>query len=358
MTTKTLKEIFEICNKKPVAFLIKGSPDPDSIACSIALLNFYQTMGGEGSVYHEDYISHSANKAMINILDIKLNETKLAEISEPYYVVVDHNNPFIDKLDFSRCILHIDHHKENESSLEDKTKCSQMTQIIEHDVGACSSIVTRLLDESAYFSSASINLPQVATALAYGIRTDTDNLDAARSKDFESMRLLSQFCDKDSLKKITRTRLSTQTAEILKRALQHEKTEQSWLYAGVGFLQETYRDSIAAVADEMMRRAGFDYVLVYAIIEKEGSVVVEGSVRSIDPGFDIESFVKNFSNNAGGRKYKGGFQIPVGFWSTCPNQEMLEEVVTSTIESRLKSILGTNKKQPKNKKDERYDRVE
>lgn len=353
MSGKTLKEIFDFCNKKPVAFLIKGSPDPDAIACSVALLNLYQSTGGEGSIYHEDYISHSANKAMINILDIKLSETKFSEISEPYYVVVDHCTPFIDKIDPSRCILHIDHHKDSsENFIEDKIKYSLMTQIIEHDVGACSSIVTRLLEEVSYFSTPTTNLNQVATALVYGIRTDTDNLDIARSKDFEAMRLLSQFCDKDSLKKITRTRLSTQTAEILKRALQHEKTEQSWLYAGVGFLQETYRDSIAAVADEMMRRAGFDHVLVYAIIEKEGSVVVEGSVRSIDPGFDIESFVKNFSNNAGGRKYKGGFQIPVGFWSSCPNQEMLEEVVTSTIESRLKSILGTNKKQPKNKKDE------
>ena len=353
MISRSLKEVFDCANKKPVAFLIKGSPDPDSIASSLALLGYYQSIGGEGNIYHEDYISHSANKAMINILDIKLNEIKLHEIQEPFYVLVDYNSPFIDKLDPTRCILHIDHHKENrETEGEEKAKYPSLSQVIEHDVGACSSIVTRLLDSENFFSSGALNIQQITTALVYGIKSDTDNLDNARSKDYEAMRLLSQYCDKDSLKQISKTRLSSQTAEILKRALQSEKTEQSWLYAGVGFLQETYRDSIAAVADEMMRRAGFDHVLVYAIIEKEGSVVVEGSVRSIDPGFDIDGFVKNFSNNAGGRKYKGGFQIPVGFWSSCPNQELLEEIVTTTIESRLKLILGTNKKQAKGKKDE------
>lgn len=116
-------------------------------------------------------------------------------------------------------------------------------------------------------------------------------------------------------------------------------------------MQSTYRDSIASVADELLRRTGIDHVLVYAIIERSGTATVEGSVRSIDASFDMEGFVKNFSDNSGGRKFKGGFQIPLGFWSSCPSQEMLEEFVKNTLENKLKSILGTNTKKVKKKEE-------
>lgn len=349
MGIKSLKEIFEPLNKAAVAFLVKGSPDPDSIASSLALLQYYQSIGGEGAIYHEDYVSHSSNKTMINILDIKLQEKKLSEIEEAFYVVCDHTSSIIEKIK-SKCILHVDHHKEHKD-LEGNLAQDDCVHIVEYDAGSCSSIITRLLNEIDFFDSGEGSISQIATALMYGIRTDTDNFDSARAKDFESMKILSLYYNQDSLKKITRSRISTQTADVLKKALQSEKSEQNWLYAGVGFLQESYRDSIASAADEMIRRTGVDHVLVYAVIEKSGEALVEGSVRSVDPGFDLEGFVKHFSNNAGARKYKGGFQIPLGFWSSCPNQEMLEEFVRNTIESKLKTILGTNTKK-KGKKEE------
>jgi nanoRNase/pAp phosphatase (c-di-AMP/oligoRNAs hydrolase) len=340
---KNLKTIFESLDHRPVSFLIKGAPDPDAIASTLALLSYYQSIGGDGQIYREDYISHSANKAMINILDIKIQETKFRDLNTEHYVLVDHNSPYVDGIEITKCVLHIDHHKEHKDDAKDESKLG-ITQVVEYDAGACSSIVTRLLDEVGFFNSTHTSISQVATALMYGIKTDTDNYDAARPKDYEALKILSQYINKESLQKITKSRISTQTADVLKKALSAEKTEQNWLYAGVGFLQSTYRDSIASVADELLRRTGIDHVLVYAIIEKSGAAVVEGSVRSIDPGFDMESFVRDFSDNSGGRKYKGGFQIPLGFWSTCPNQEMLEEFVRSTLEGKLKGILGTNTK--------------
>ena len=350
MATKNLRTIFEGLNNKPVAFIIKGSPDPDAIASSLALLSYYQTLGGDGQIYHEDYISHSANKAMINILDIKVSETPFSNLNPDVYILTDHSNPNIEGIDLAKCALHVDHHKESHDGEKDKTK-AQINQIIEYDAGACSSIVTRLLNEVDYFNSGSNTISQVATALAYGIRTDTDNLDGARPKDYDALKILSQYINKENLQKITRSRISTQTADVLKKALTAEKTEQNWLYACVGFLQETYRDSIASVADELIRRSGTDCVLVYAIIEKAGELVVEGSIRSTDPGFDMDGFSRNFSTNAGGRKYKGGFNVPLGAWCSWANQEQIEEVVKTSIENRLKSVLGTNTKAKKAKKE-------
>jgi nanoRNase/pAp phosphatase (c-di-AMP/oligoRNAs hydrolase) len=332
---KNLKQIFELCELKPVAFCIKGSPDPDSIASSFALLSYYRSLGGDGKIYHEDYVSHSANKAMVNILDIQLTE-KAQPIQEEYYVVCDHADPVVEANCKAKCLLHIDHHKSDSVAAD-----PPIAQFVEYDAGACSSIITRLLQEVNFFASGDGNLSPIATALCYGIKTDTDNFDGAREKDWEAMSVLSQFKNKDSLQKMTKSRISAQTSDVLKTALSHEKTEQNWLYAGVGFLQETYRDSIALVADEMLRRQGIDNVLVYGIIERESGSTVEGSVRSIDAGFEIDGFVRQFSDNAGGRKYKGGFQIPLGFWASCKNRDLLEDMVATCIEDKLKLILGT-----------------
>ena len=341
---KSLKEIFESSNQKPIAFIIKGSPDPDSIASSMALLSYYQLIGGEGKIYYKDYISHSANKAMVNILDVQMTDYINKTPTENYYVVCDHSDPYVEEYDKVECLLYVDHHKHD-------TECKKvcLSQIVETDAGACSSIITKLLADTDFFTNSPIS-SRVATALAYGIKADTDNLDSAREKDWNAMKILSQYCNKELLQKITRSRISTQTVSVLKAALTNEKTEQNWLYAGVGFLQETYRDSIALVADEMIRRQGIDNVLVYAIIEKSEGPVIQGSIRSIDTGFDIDSFVKSFSITGGGRKHKGGFEISLGFWGNCENREMLEEFTRTTIEGKLKSILGTAKKKKENEK--------
>lgn len=333
-----LKQIFDPAENKPVAFIIKGSPDPDAIASSLALLTFYRSIGGDGTIYHSDAISHPANKAMINILDIQMAESSIASIAEEYYVICDHADPAVGDL---KCLLHVDHHK-----IEATEEELSIPQIIEYDAGSCSSIITRLLHEEDFLSSCA-NAAQIATALAYGIKTDTDNLDMAREKDWDAMKVLSQYINKDDLKKIANQKISPQAAEVLKKAWACEEAAQNWLYAGVGFLQETYRDSIAQVADEMMRRQGYDCVLVYGIIEKSSGTVVEGSIRSTDAGFDTDAFVKQFSKSAGGRKYKGGFQIALDFWSDCEDRELLETFVNTTIKGKLQSILGTSKKKKK-----------
>lgn len=340
----SLKEIFEVCDNKPIAFIIKGSPDPDAIASSLALLAYYRSIGGEGKIYHEDYVSHSSNKAMINILDIQLvSREKDTAIEEEYYVVCDHCDPYLPGINHSKCLLHIDHHKTDEKAENGHTS------IIEYDAGSCSTIITRLLNDMDFFSL-SANVSTVATALVYGIKTDTDNLDGAREKDWEAMKVLSQYKNKDELRKISNQKISVQAAEILKTAMANEKKEQGWLYSGVGFLQETYRDAIAQVADEFNRRQGADYILVYGIIEKAEGSVVEGSIRSTDAGFDVDSFARQFSSNAGGRKYKGGFQIPLDFWATCERRELLEELVKTCIEGKIVQILGTSTTTTKKKK--------
>lgn len=339
-----LQKVFEPIVDDPVAFIIKGSPDPDAIAGSLALLSYYESLGGSGKIYYNSYISHSNNKAMVNVLGLSMEKVEdFSSLNDKYkhYVIVDHSNPSVEGISEEKCLLHVDHHKEDERK---KKKQVEFTQIIELDAGSCSSIIVHLLNEEGYFSKANSDLEKVTTALAYGVRTDTDNLDSASAKDYKALEVIAKYYNKPDLKKISKARITSQTTHVLRKAYEVMKDESNWCYAGVGFLQETYRDSIATVADELMRHIGIDHVLVYAIIEREdGPPVVEGSVRSEDAGMDLDAFVKSFSDNAGGRKHKAGFRIPLGFWGTCTDKELLSRFVTESVEGKFKSILSTEK---------------
>lgn len=336
-----LEEKFKIANLEPIAFVIKGSPDPDAIASSLALLSYYEELGGTGEIICDQPISHPNNKMMINILGLQIQKVDLSEELEKYkyYVICDHCSHKIDKISSKKCLLHIDHHKEAVNNKEEG-----ITQIFELDAGSCSTIIVGLLEKNQFFQGASGNIERIATALSYGIRTDTDNLENAGCKDWEAMKILSIHVSRDDLKKISASRLSTQSTQLLKKAFEEETLIQNWLFTTVGFLQESYRDSIAIVADELIRRSGIDHVFVWAIVEHESyPPTVEGSIRSADSGMDLNAFVKAFSENAGGRKNKAGFQIPLGFWGTCPEKEVLAGFIKKTIESKFKSTVSTEK---------------
>lgn len=339
-----LKDLLEKNKGVRIGVIIKGSPDPDSIASGWAIGNFAEFLGCEYKMYHEEPVSHTSNKTMINVLGIQMERIDFKDLDSMVdkYLVVDFNDPVMHGIAYEKCILHIDHHKEPKDKEKKSNGKKPFEQIIELDVGSCSTIITKLLNAEGFFESEHASVAGIATALAYGVKSDTDNLDNGFTKDWDAMKVLSAYYNKDALKRITSQRITPQTAEVLKKALSTEKVEQNWLYAGVGFLQESYRDSLASVADELMRRSGIDCVLLYAIIEKGNEYMVDASVRTSDSGLDLDDFTKKFSQLSGGRKYKGGFQIPLHFWSSCPDKRLLEEFVSSTIEGKFMQIVKTS----------------
>lgn len=313
---------------------IKGSPDPDSISSSLALSALAETFGVKTKIYHEYPISLPCNNRMINELDINLIRIdSFQSISEEFkgYCVLDHNDTNIG-IEELPCVIHIDHHKA-------AADCSAEYQEIKLEMGSTASILTHHLKNISFLKESE---KKIATALAFGIRTDTDNLTIANKYDYEAMLYLQDFYNKAELQSISRSTLSKGSINSLIKALDSNTSnmeiKENWLFAGVGYLKATQRDTLAMIADIMISVDGVDNVIVYGIVENH-ETFLEGCARTFDFSYDLNSLLKHISENAGAKKNKGAFKIPLGDFAFVSDKDKLWDVTKDLVRSKFYSHI-------------------
>ena len=324
--------------------VIKGPPDPDSIACAWAHSFIANNFGIETQIIYFDPISHPENRALVKALRVELvqyaGEIDLSEFS--CYALVDTQSedfPALDQLPKATHIFSlVDHHKKT-----GKVKARFID--IRENAGACSSIYAEYLQYGKYnLSPSRADDTELATALQHGIRSDTDNFFLAREIDWRAAAYLSRFADRDMLRQIASPSLTANTMDILQQGLANKEIKDNYLFAGVGFVREADRDGIAQAADYLVRREGIDTAIVFGIIEDR---FIHGSLRTRSSTVDPDSFLKEVlgtdkesgKHYGGGRFDKGGFQIPLNIFEDCGEKELLWELVSKTIKSKfLKKI--------------------
>lgn len=319
-----------------IALPVFGSPDPDALASAFALQEIFLLKGIESKIYVEKSISHPNNQVFVNMLDLSL--FSFDEIPEGCaYTIVD--SPY-RKLEGRKCLIHIDHHKEGASE----------ARYVDINIGAgsCSTILAQYLmtafeneEDSEWKELLTKVLGKVAIGLAYGIYTDTNSFLRANTKDLAALSYLRSFYDSDALTALATVNFSSQTMEVIKKALASNEVKSTFSYAGIGHISAEHRDSLAIAADFLLNRAGVTNVLVYAIVEDEADYI-NGCFRTSDSGMDTDKFMKSFvrAGDGGGRKEAGGFQEPLGFFQDSKNKDKVWEVVQQTIEEKVKRKIS------------------
>lgn len=161
----------------PLLILTHDFPDPDAIASAFALQHLAQSAFGiESMIAYGGIVGRMENRAMIRTLRIRMQRFHRSLLSRyPNVALVDtqpgfQNNPFPPKRN-PALVLVLDQHPSD-------TVTEAGLVIIDRDCGAtCVLVAQALLQTGA-------DLPaRVATALAYGILTDTLDLYRARRPD-------------------------------------------------------------------------------------------------------------------------------------------------------------------------------
>ena len=196
-----------------------------------------------------------------------------------------------------------------------------------NDVGATATIFVEYLGELFPLSVDQDDDRRVATALMHGLATDTDDFSLARSTDFRAASQLADVCDRDLLQDLSRRLIAPSAMDVIARSLSSLFVRRNFAMAGVGFVAESERDTIAQAADFLIRREDIDTVVVYGIV---GDRFIEGSLRthspSVDPAVWLEqAFGHDERGKAygGGRRDKGGFRIPIGFLGRATDRAQL-----------------------------------
>jgi nanoRNase/pAp phosphatase (c-di-AMP/oligoRNAs hydrolase) len=175
-------------------------------------------------------------------------------------------------------------------------------------------------------------MTSVSTALLYGIYTDTDKYSHAGRIDYEAIEYISKYVDNALFHEISSIPLSKKTLQMLKSAVNHQIIYRDWLITGIGYIDSSHRDSIAIVADFLIKRGKFSAVVVFAAVESEdqSGLTLEASFRSNSEQVNLNSIIKKITPQGGARKYKGAYQINLDYFSHCPDRKILWKVLELT----------------------------
>lgn len=341
-----LEDAFREYSGHKMLVIIKGPPDPDSIASAWAHSFIAQNFGIETQIVYFDPISHPENRALVKAVRVELiqykNEMDLSEFSCYAFVDTPYEEPPI-ALKLSEqaiCFSLVDHHKK-------AGRAKARFVDIRENAGATSSIYAEYLEYgSHHLSNTNATDTELATALHHGIRTDTDNFFLAREIDWHAAAYLSRFADHDLLRQIAASSITANTMDILQQALASKEIKGNYIVAGVLYVREADRDGIGQAADYLVRREGIDTAIVFGIVEDR---YIHGSLRTRSSTVDPDIFLKEVFGSdketgkpyGGGRFDKGGFQIPLNIFAECGDKQLLWELVNRTIKSKIFRRLGS-----------------
>lgn len=340
--TTALHEALKSAQGKRLLICIKGYPDPDNIGTSLCLQWLARHYQIETTIVHFEAISHHENKALVKKLDLDLVEYKqnLDVSGYDFYAVNDAQSPDLPiKLPPTcKLLVFVDHHKPL------GTVEGTFIDIREH-AGSTSGIYGEYLIEGPVtFNGATAEETRIATALMHGIRSDTDNFVNATSIDFRASEFFAQFVDKDLLSLISHQSIPAKTMDLTQIALQRKDIRGTFMFSGVGFVRDEDRDGIGQCADYLLHREGIDTVVVYGVV---GNQFIDGSLRTKSHTLDPDKWLKDVfgADDAGkyyggGRKDKGGFQIPLGVFARCNDRELLWILIKKTIDELFYQKIG------------------
>ena len=340
--TDELIATLENASGKRLLICIKGYPDPDNIATSLALHYMAAQFDIQSMIVHFEQISHHENRALVKKLDLDIEEysEQFDYTSYDYYAINDSQNTELPiKLpDTCQLLVFVDHHKKLGSIKGD------FVDIREH-VGSTSAIYGEYLRDKRFnFKGESSEESKIATALMHGIRSDTDNFVNATDLDYKSSEVLSKFVDKDLLALISRQSIPARTMDLTQVALQRKDVRGTFMFSGVGYVREEDRDGIGQCADYLLHREGIDTVVVYGVV---GGEFIDGSLRTKSHTLDPDKWIKDVFGKdqhgvhyGGGRKDKGGFQIPLGVFGKCSDRELLWILIKKTIDELFYEKIG------------------
>ena len=318
------------------------NPDPDAISSAMALGEIARHANGKSlstRIFYEGNIGHQENRTFVNLLDIKMERLTAEALQKcTYLALVDCSGPGAnnDVPPQTRINIIIDHHKEG------KHIATQSSFVdIRPGVGATASILTQYLQE--------LDIPvdrRVATALLYGIRTDTKEFKRnVTPQDLNYAGFLLPLTDADLLDKIMSPSMSQETLEVIGNAIQNRKIQSGYLFSNVGYVMN--RDALPQAADLLISLEGVNTAIVYGITDND--IVI--SARNRDIRLHIGNALSEAfgeMGDAGGHPNMAAATLPLHYFGKVENKSQLLDFVIDPILQKFKNLVGLENEGRKN----------
>lgn len=313
---------------KKLAIVIHDNPDPDAISSGLALKEISKSMGIEASILYHGRIGHQENKAFVNLLGIDLS--KMEEYDPENFdkvALIDCSIPGVNNMlpQNSYVGIVIDHHPPGETEI----KADYID--LRPNFGATATIMTKYLQQLNITISKTL-----ATALLYGIRTDTQDFKRKTDPaDLSAASYLYPLSDHDILEQLERPSMAIETLEVLGEAIRNRQVIGSYLLSNVGNIRD--RDTLPQAADYLLSLEGISTTIVFGVTEER--IYISG--RSNDIRISLGEIMRQaFGEDAGGHANAAGAQIPLGVFSAAKDRQTLLRLVNEAVVKKFLNAVG------------------
>jgi len=297
-STEKCKRLLEVVSPEDsLCILIQA--DPDGMASALALKRFFWRKVKRADIYHFNPIQRADNLAFIRLLRVAQKHIRRLRPSKiTKWAILDsqphHHTEFADR-EFD---IIIDHHPVGPLSKAPFVD-------IKENYGANSTILTEYLRACKIKPS-----PTVATALFYGIKTDTDNfVRECLPGDINAFRYLYRYTNMNIIKKIDSSEMTKETLASYRIAMDRLKLVRHMAFIHMGEVKNP--DILVIIADFFMRLAEATWSVVSGVYDEKLIIIFRNAGFRSDAGKVAEKYFGHWGGLAGGHRSAARAEIPL-----------------------------------------------
>ncbi len=296
--------------------------DPDAIASAMTLKRLLWRKVQETVIYRVNAIRRSDNLAMLRDLKITvpyINQVDTKDVTK--WALVDaqpHHHKSYGNIEFT---IIIDHHPLN-------PELTVPYMDIREEYGAVSSIMTEYLREATIEPAR-----QLATALFYGIKSDTNNFTRKSTvADIEAFRYLYPYVNLNIIKRIQSSEINKKNLEDFREAFARLQFFGDTAYIHMGVVNNT--DALVILADFFLKMAEAFWCIVSGFYGKKLVMIIRYAGFRCDAG-KVAGRLFGKMGSAGGHKSAARVEIPLAIIeSEAGGMEKVSDFLVDIIKNR------------------------
>ncbi|MGM0662559.1 MAG: DHH family phosphoesterase [Thermodesulfobacteriota bacterium] len=316
-----IKKLFSTVNTDDaVAVLINA--DPDALSSAMALKRILWRKVRKTNIYRINVIKRADNLAMVKLLKVDhqhIRSLNAAEVTR--WAIVDsqpNHNTLFGKYRFD---IIIDHHPPAPS-------IDAPYVDIREDYGATSTLMIEYLRAAKIKPS-----PRLATALFYGIKTDTENFARPTAeRDIKAFRYLYPYVNTHIIKKIESSEFTKQSLARFRDALDRYEIIRNRAFVHMGTVKDP--DVLVMIADFFLKVAEASWSIVSGVYGQKLIVIFRNAGFRRDAGKAADEIFGKLGT-AGGHKSAARAEVPL------QNLEIAvedEKAVAEFVQKRIRNM--------------------
>lgn len=277
--------------------LMYGDPDPDAIGSALGLATLWRAFGAQPTIRYAGEVQRYQNKLLLAYLRQSIQQLAPGELAAADLVAVVDCQPGFWKTDPPRAHVVIDHHPLREDTVGEFVD-------VRAQYGATCTIVAEYLIES------DIRIDRkLATALIYGIISDTDELQRhASSADVRAYDHLLARADRHFLARLAKSQVPMAMLDYIAWGIAHRVVCRDMIVVHFGAVPTP--DVMVQAADLILLTCGITWVACAGVHDDRLIVVFRGDGHHQDVGRRASlAFAK--LGSAGGHRTMGRAEIPL-----------------------------------------------